>query len=693
MIKNKNFYMACVGAFLLAALGCSDGDISGSSEDPNVLTALGSSSSVLDNSSSSFWGYPDGQPRLCRVSEMENAPAGCDWFAEMWNPESGNRVHTGFDNGTNTSGIWYWELDTNELLIPSVQWVGTAQQGYDSLAMSNVIERCGGSICGASHFNAIDDGENRFNYEFVGTEKPASVDIAFSMAGKNVSGRFDEVDVSGLGGFCVGYESSGLITMYLDFNDSVNALLDTMTYKVILDRTTINGKSKASDYREECFAWADFSRYGSVLVHEAAVSIEDAIKHLVGVHFKMDGYYNKSAITFKIVRFGRFANANGRKALDGENLPTVDGSCISPAVVENFCECNYVDSGAVIDGLRLGHSYAVEEAKANWGEDLSARNNCVNMMWMRSTLEMPLMTAKNLPCDNAQPKIMQCADGSYRFSQEFASVKSRYDAIAEENALARKRVLLDRVDSCLNLSSSSAGASSSSYFFPCCTAFAGSNDLWNGEIAFVDVEDFIESPRNDVEYGYLFWETDSADGGTSTIRWPVKLGNVFSAESMDPVIDYCGGLCGTAVLNHDSLPYNPFVTVGFWLGEEYMGKPISVDVSSWGGLCISYSSEVSPALELDLGDSLNALLGWALPFASLPKSVGVVEKCFKWSNFKLPSWVKSLTAVDQDWLEVSGWLDSAGVMASKQLVKVNIKMQASPGEYDFSIRAIGTNRQ
>ena len=148
---SKKLYMVCAGAISLAMLGCSDDSVSGSSEDPNVLTALGSSSSVVDNSSSSVWFLPDGPLHLCRVSEMEKAPANCDWYGEMWNPESGNRVHTGFDNGTNTSGIWYWYLDSGNVLLPRAEWPAEVSDNYDSLSLSKVIESCNGSVCGAAH--------------------------------------------------------------------------------------------------------------------------------------------------------------------------------------------------------------------------------------------------------------------------------------------------------------------------------------------------------------------------------------------------------------------------------------------------------------------------------------------------------------------------------------------------------------
>ena len=50
---NKKLYMACAGAMSLVALGCADDNISGSSEDPNVLMAYASSSSSVPDGVSS----------------------------------------------------------------------------------------------------------------------------------------------------------------------------------------------------------------------------------------------------------------------------------------------------------------------------------------------------------------------------------------------------------------------------------------------------------------------------------------------------------------------------------------------------------------------------------------------------------------------------------------------------------------
>ena len=143
-------------------------------------------------------------------------------------------------------------------------------------------------------------------------------------------------------------------------------------------------------------------------------------------------------------------------------------------------------------------------------------------------------------------------------------------------------------------------------------------------------------PKNAIADGHWFLEmqTDAVDGGTSYISWPVELGE--GTDSLAPVIEACHGICGTAVLDKGEMTYNPFVGVGFSLAVDDTGLPIPVDVSNWGGVCISYSSEASPSLVLDLGDSLEYVLRYGLPSVALPKTEEVVSKCFKWSDFKLP---------------------------------------------------------
>ncbi|MBR2095174.1 MAG: T9SS type A sorting domain-containing protein [Fibrobacter sp.] len=194
------------------------------------------------------------------------------------------------------------------------------------------------------------------------------------------------------------------------------------------------------------------------------------------------------------------------------------------------------------------------------------------------------------------------------------------------------------------------------------------------------VEQINTGIGNDTETaGYWFDYADGNDGGKSSVTWPVEKGNEYSKESMAPIIEHCGGICGTAVLDKGTLTYNPFVGIGFnVVGETSTtdNTPAAGDASSWGGLCITYKSEAAPSLELGLGDEVDATIGYANPAASLPKNSVGTSKVLAWSDFKQPSWYKGDTKM-------------AGDAASKQLVAVKFKLQATAGSYDFNICAVG----
>lgn len=196
-----------------------------------------------------------------------------------------------------------------------------------------------------------------------------------------------------------------------------------------------------------------------------------------------------------------------------------------------------------------------------------------------------------------------------------------------------------------------------------------------------DSDKVLTEIGNDTETaGYWFSYGDDGDGGASAVTWPVERGNEYSADAMDPVIEACGGICGTAVLAKGTLTYNPFVGIGFnVVGEtsETDKTPAAGDASAWGGVCITYTADISPALELGLGDAVDASIGYANPSATLPKAAtAAVTKTLAWTDFKQPSWYKGATKMD-------------GATASKQLVAIKFKLQNTPGSYQFNIQAVG----
>ena len=217
-------------------------------------------------------------------------------------------------------------------------------------------------------------------------------------------------------------------------------------------------------------------------------------------------------------------------------------------------------------------------------------------------------------------------------------------------------------------------------------AFAGLDDgvfeLWLGSEGAFQVLTGIGNESETA--GYWFSYDDSGDKGGSKVIWAdgtVELGNGDSPDALDNVILWCNGVCGSAVLDKGELSYNPFVGIGFNVVGEISkggGNPQPGDASAWGGVCITYESDVAPALELGLGDEVDASIEFANPAASLPKASAGTMKQLAWTDFKQPSWYKGTTKI-------------AGAEASKQLVALKFKIQATAGTYGFDICAIGPN--
>ena len=199
-------------------------------------------------------------------------------------------------------------------------------------------------------------------------------------------------------------------------------------------------------------------------------------------------------------------------------------------------------------------------------------------------------------------------------------------------------------------------------------------DTWLGSEGEAHVETGLDNGSG--TSGYWFSADDGGDGGNSKIIWPVVLDEDPDKDVFDPIIESCGGICGTADLQKGSLTYRPFVSLGFNVaGSSPDGTPETADASDWGGICITYISAAAPVLELGLGD-FDASIGYANPSASLPKSTAGTSKILQWSDFKQPSWYKGSTKI-------------GGAAAAKQLVSIKFKIQADSSKYDFNICAIG----
>ena len=158
-------------------------------------------------------------------------------------------------------------------------------------------------------------------------------------------------------------------------------------------------------------------------------------------------------------------------------------------------------------------------------------------------------------------------------------------------------------------------------------------ETWVGGPDSYRVETGVGDATDDT-YGYWYDYNDNketADNGpgTSSITWPTDKGNQYADDAMDPIIDMCGGICGSATMGG---PYKyPFVGVGFNLVS---GNQEGADISSWGGICLGYKSDgIAPALEIAPEDE-GTLTKYNNYKASLKIAAVVTVVDLPWAQFK-----------------------------------------------------------
>ncbi|MBO7412329.1 MAG: hypothetical protein J6U20_01520 [Fibrobacter sp.] len=671
----KKFMCMALGAFALLACSESSQSVGGTTEDPNTLAQNSSSSSVPSSYSPRY--------ALCRTSAEDNfakpsEAEACDWYAEMWNPGLGYRVRTGFDNGTNTSGIWYLTFDSTELLIPSFKWLDEVDDKYDSLSMSKVIDACHGEICGMARFETVHNGAEQI--EEAGY---ALATIGFSLSGKNASGQFDEVDVSDLNGLCVGYSTEGMPLLVLDFSDSINALLGSRRYAVRMERTTKDARGVDVSSKKECYAWDDFKL---MVIYEkektaesTSISVYDAIKHLVGIRFVFHSIYPNHYEVFRLSQIGWYSQIDNIKRNEENSLPVVAEDCESPEIEESFCSCNYADSVAIRDGNRLGVDSGWTEAVEKYG-DMIYGNLCVFDFSLESYGSVWLdFSSKKQPCDNPVSKIVRCSDGSRRISEDFSYVKSAYDSIVEYVAMETKLRILDKIDSCMEFASDLNHLKTfNEKFSESYDELSDYGELWNFlKNEKVQTSLYADStwPQGTSNGGEWFYESDSVKGGSSSaFYWGLE---DYEGASIDEIRADRGHLHFEVTFTKKQHDPDPYGDIGFYVaGFDSNGNALPADISNWNGICVVYSTEelssILLELMLDLGDSINRDLAYDLPKVTLPLSQKYQEFCFAWSDFKQGGWGK----------EKEGYKYSiTGDDAAQKAVKIFFRLSADSRNY------------
>lgn len=186
------------------------------------------------------------------------------------------------------------------------------------------------------------------------------------------------------------------------------------------------------------------------------------------------------------------------------------------------------------------------------------------------------------------------------------------------------------------------------------------------------------------ESGKWLLYSDNSLGGNSNIEWPTEPGNAFDDKALDPIIEECGGICGTFILG-DNFPLNdgdttytvkPFVGVQFSITNS---DTVGGDITDWGGISISYKADASMFIEL-VPENEKEYLKSENYFVELPTANTYRIAYNPWSNFK--SWSSFNKIETENAISQKEFL--------KKVVAIRIYIEKEPGRNgDFGIYFIG----
>ena len=409
---KKLYSLFALVALLFAACSENASSISGSTSVPNMGNNLTPESPVL----CSTIGVTD---------SLEAIEKGCIWSPDMWNRTSGYRVRTGYDNGTNTSGIWTWHTEPGTYENARFEWPGMATAEYDSMALADVIDKCGGSLCGKVVHEPIEnniDSENTF-------AAPRAY-VEFYFAGKDSLGNIEDADVSAMQGICVEY-SGDLSYLELLPSDSIADLNKFSNYTVYAPYFRNQDDGSLPESQEVCFPWYNFGMYTTLHGNQempqfVLVPFDDFVAHLKGVRF----YFHVSNTDFNIISIGRYHLAYPPMT----NLHPVDETCVPTAVTSTFCECDLLEEfTAVLRDSELLH-FMIRAQEIDLVSYSVLTNECIDRT--TDSLSNRMIDFFEKPCDNPLPRTVMCADGTSSESQEYAYAAKEFDVTLEKGIAA-----------------------------------------------------------------------------------------------------------------------------------------------------------------------------------------------------------------------------------------------------------------
>ena len=162
-----------------------------------------------------------------------------------------------------------------------------------------------------------------------------------------------------------------------------------------------------------------------------------------------------------------------------------------------------------------------------------------------------------------------------------------------------------------------------------CTEPKEVSEMWNGFAPpLTTVETGLDNGTETSGYWFSF---DDDMSGVGSVKLPQPLGIEYPTG--DEIYDYCMGACGELQFAKEGYLGIGFHVAGVVDPLDGDSPAAKADISSWGGLCVTYASDTD--LEVILAYTQEGGFGnlSRMPKMTLPKSIKLKTVCADWDNF------------------------------------------------------------
>lgn len=181
----------------------------------------------------------------------------------------------------------------------------------------------------------------------------------------------------------------------------------------------------------------------------------------------------------------------------------------------------------------------------------------------------------------------------------------------------------------LRSSSSEQSASSGSSASGNCEAPQTVSEMWNGfALPLTYVETGLDNGTETSGYWFSFGDEESGNG---KVVYPSTPGIDYTTG--DELFDYCKGVCGSLEFAKDGYLGIGFHVAGMIDPMDGNSLATKANISSWGGLCVTYASESDLEVVLTYAQSSGFGDFSRRPKTTLPKSIELRTVCLDWKNY------------------------------------------------------------